>query len=46
MALPPRCVLAADLPLSGVKNGQKIGKMLSTALKDVVASEANHLYQP
>jgi hypothetical protein len=32
--------------LNGEKNGQKIGKMLSIAQKDVVASEANHLCQP
>ena len=44
MALRQRGVPPAICPLSGVKNGQKIGKMLSTAAKSVVASEANSLY--
>jgi hypothetical protein len=30
-------VLPAICPLSGAKNGPKIGKMLSTAAKDVLA---------
>jgi hypothetical protein len=44
MALRQKSVLPAICPLSGAKSGQKIGKMLSTAVKVVVVSEANYLY--
>jgi len=37
MALRQKSVLPAICPLSGAKNGLKIGKMLSTAAKDVLA---------
>jgi hypothetical protein len=37
MALRQKSVLPAICPLSGVKSGQKIGRMLSTAAKDVLA---------
>jgi hypothetical protein len=37
-------VLAVICPLSGAKSGKKIGKMLSTVVKNVVASEAHNLY--
>jgi hypothetical protein len=37
MALLLESVLPAICPLSGAKNGPKIGKMLSTAAKDVLA---------
>jgi len=36
MALPPKFVLPVNCHLSGEKNGLKIGKMLSTAAKDVL----------
>ena len=44
MALRQKGVLPAICPLSGAKSGKKIGRMLSTAAKVVVASEANYLY--
>jgi len=37
MALHLKFVLAANCRFSGAKNGPKIGKMLSTAAKDVQA---------
>jgi len=37
MALPPKFVLPVNCHLSGEKNGLKIGKMLSTAAKGVLA---------
>lgn len=43
MASRQRYVLLADYPLSGARSGQRIGKMLSTAAKSVVVSEADHL---
>lgn len=43
MALCQRSVLPAAYPLSGAKSGQRIGKMLSTAVKSVVGNEANYL---
>ena len=39
-----RYALAVICPLSGARNGKKIGKMLSTVVKSVVASEARNLY--
>ena len=44
MALRQKSVLPAICPLSGAKSGQKIGRMLSTAAKNVVVNEANNLY--
>jgi hypothetical protein len=46
MVLNQRFALPANWSLSGEKNGQKIGRMLSTAPKNVAASEANYLCQP
>ena len=39
-------VTPANWSLSGAKSGPKIGRMLSTALKDVVANEAHNLCKP
>jgi hypothetical protein len=44
MGMCQKSVPAVIYPLSGAKNGKKIGKMLSTAVKNVVASEAHNLY--
>jgi hypothetical protein len=44
MALRQKSVIPAICLLSGAKSGKKIGRMLSTAAKNVVASEANYLY--
>jgi len=38
-----RSVLLADCPLNGARSGQRIGKMLSTAVKSVVVNEADNL---
>jgi hypothetical protein len=45
MALRQRSVLLVACPLSGARSGQRIGKMLSTAVKSVVANEADNLCQ-
>ena len=43
MALRQRSVLLVACPLSGARSGQRIGKMLSTAVKSVVVNEADNL---
>jgi hypothetical protein len=43
MVLRQKLVWCASCPLNGERSGQRIGKMLSTAVKDVVVNEADNL---